>query len=179
MPAPLAHFRPHAHAHTHPATQRESLVKQRRDVVKSDESIRELMEVLDMRKDEAIFTTFQRVSRHFREVFAELVPGGLAQLVMRTAEQEDDLAETEEVGVDGAEAADTPAATRSQLNRVSAYRGVGIKVSFAEGQPTQDMNLFSGGQKSLVALSLIFAIQVRLPRPLEATPHAPSPRPSL
>lgn len=38
----------------------------------------------DAQKDEAILRTFRGVSRHFSEVFAELVPGGAGQLIMRT-----------------------------------------------------------------------------------------------
>jgi hypothetical protein len=45
--------------------------------------IRQLIGVLDMRKDEAIERTFKGVAKHFREVFAELVPGGRGELVMQ------------------------------------------------------------------------------------------------
>ena len=47
----------------------------------------------------------------------------------------------------------------SQQSRISRYTGVGIKVSFAEGSETQLIQQLSGGQKSLVALALVFAIQ--------------------
>jgi structural maintenance of chromosome 3 (chondroitin sulfate proteoglycan 6) len=36
-----------------------------------------------MRKDEAIERTFKGVAKNFREVFAELVPGGRGELVMQ------------------------------------------------------------------------------------------------
>ena len=45
--------------------------------------IRELIESLDLRKDEAIERTFKGVAKNFREVFAALVPGGSGQLVMQ------------------------------------------------------------------------------------------------
>lgn len=41
----------------------------------------------------------------------------------------------------------------------------GIKVSFTGGGETHQMNQLSGGQKSLVALTLIFAIQRCDPAP--------------
>lgn len=41
------------------------------------------------------------------------------------------------------------------------FIGIGVKVSFTGAGETRDMNHLSGGQKSLVALALIFAIQVR------------------
>lgn len=46
------------------------------------QKIRELISVLDQRKDESIERTFKGVARHFREVFAELVQGGHGYLVM-------------------------------------------------------------------------------------------------
>ena len=45
--------------------------------------------VTDAQKDEAILRTFRGVSRHFSEVFAELVPGGAGQLIMRTTMDQD------------------------------------------------------------------------------------------
>lgn len=46
------------------------------------QKIKELIEVLDQRKDESIERTFKGVARHFREVFSELVQGGHGHLVM-------------------------------------------------------------------------------------------------
>lgn len=51
-----------------------------------DEKIKELMQVLEMRKCEAIQFTFKQVSSFFSEVFAKLVPAGHAQLVMKSAD---------------------------------------------------------------------------------------------
>lgn len=44
--------------------------------------LRELVSTLDLRKEEAIERTFKQVARSFREIFAELCPGGSGQLVM-------------------------------------------------------------------------------------------------
>lgn len=46
------------------------------------QKIKELIEVLDQRKDESIERTFKGVARNFREVFSELVQGGHGFLVM-------------------------------------------------------------------------------------------------
>lgn len=46
------------------------------------QKIKELISVLDQRKDESIERTFKGVARHFREVFSELVQGGHGYLVM-------------------------------------------------------------------------------------------------
>jgi structural maintenance of chromosome 3 (chondroitin sulfate proteoglycan 6) len=46
------------------------------------QKIRELISVLDQRKDDSIERTFKGVAKHFREVFSELVQGGTGYLVM-------------------------------------------------------------------------------------------------
>jgi structural maintenance of chromosome 3 (chondroitin sulfate proteoglycan 6) len=48
---------------------------------------------------------------------------------------------------------------------VSSYSGVGIRVSFTGSDEFQSMEQLSGGQQSIVALSLIFAIQKCDPSP--------------
>ncbi|VDN35744.1 unnamed protein product [Dibothriocephalus latus] len=49
---------------------------------------------------------------------------------------------------------------------VERFTGVGIRVSFTgDSADMRDMNQLSGGQKSLVALTLIFAIQKCDPAP--------------
>lgn len=149
----------------------ELLVRQK-EVERGSESIRELIQTLDLKKDEKISTTFKQVQKHFREVFAALVPKGSATLVMKTSmdggEGEDD---------DNAEvAAKTPAKTGKRRSagaavvalkeaEASSYRGLGIRVSFTDQGESKDVRLLSGGQKSLVALALIFSIQKVDPAP--------------
>lgn len=53
----------------------------------AETKIRELIATLDMRKNEAIERTFKGVAKNFREVFAELVPGGKGELVMQRRRQ--------------------------------------------------------------------------------------------
>ena len=57
--------------------QREELGLRKAELDRSETKIRELIHALDMRKDEAIERTFKGVAKHFGDVFAELVPGGL------------------------------------------------------------------------------------------------------
>lgn len=46
------------------------------------QKIKELITVLDQRKDESIERTFKGVAKNFRDVFSELVQGGHGMLVM-------------------------------------------------------------------------------------------------
>jgi chromosome segregation protein len=77
--------------------------------------------------------TFEAVNVCFKEVFAQIFPGGRGELVLTDA---NDLLET---GVD-----------------------IDIQVP---GKRKQNVNLLSGGEKSLVAVSLIFAILKYRPSP--------------
>lgn len=109
---------------------------------------RELMNNLEMRKVEAIQFTFRQVANNFTKVFKKLAPQGSGHLVLRTSNDHNG---------------------ENSLNEVSTsddFTGIGIRVSFTGGDAEmREMNQLSGGQKSLVALALIFAIQKCDPAP--------------
>ncbi|XP_048229798.1 structural maintenance of chromosomes protein 3 [Ricinus communis] len=136
--------------------QREELQKRQAELDAGDEKIRELISVLDQRKDESIERTFKGVARHFREVFSELVQGGHGHLVMMKKKDGDHG--DDDYDDDGPREADLE-------GRVEKYIGVKVKVSFTGQGETQSMKQLSGGQKTVVALTLIFAIQRCDPAP--------------
>jgi len=107
-------------------------------------AIQNLIKTLDQKKDEAIERTFKQVSTYFSEIFSELVPGGNARLVMNRAITNGEAAAESTIGT---------------------YTGVSINVQFAGDAEPQLVQQLSGGQKSLVALTLIFAIQRCDPAP--------------
>ncbi|KIK63824.1 hypothetical protein GYMLUDRAFT_40909 [Collybiopsis luxurians FD-317 M1] len=132
--------------------QRDQLLERREDLDNSAKSIEELVEVLDQRKDEAIERTFKQVASNFEEVFEKLVPAGRGRLIIqRQIDQDEEREEDVE---------------EAQGSSVDNYTGVSIKVSFNskvdEGLRIQQL---SGGQKSLVALATVFAIQKCDPAP--------------
>ncbi|KAJ5720708.1 uncharacterized protein N7483_008642 [Penicillium malachiteum] len=135
--------------------QRETLTDRRQELDDSQKAIEDLIRVLDQRKDEAIERTFKQVSREFANVFEKLVPAGRGRLVIqrktdRTARPEDE------------EDSDDEEARQSVEN----YVGVGISVSFnSKHDDQQRIQQLSGGQKSLCALALVFAIQACDPAP--------------
>ncbi|KAK8550756.1 hypothetical protein V6N13_119258 [Hibiscus sabdariffa] len=138
--------------------QREELQKRQAELDAGDEKIKELIAVLDQRKDESIERTFKGVARHFREVFSELVQGGHGHLVMMKKKDGDRAADDDDDDDDGPREADLE-------GRVEKYIGVKVKVSFTGQGETQSMKQLSGGQKTVVALTLIFAIQRCDPAP--------------
>ncbi|KAE8233794.1 hypothetical protein CF326_g1168 [Tilletia indica] len=137
--------------------QRDQLQERKGELSASANSIQELIDVLDQRKDEAIERTFKQVSRNFAEVFEKLVPAGKGRLIMQkridAEENEDEQTDAEEDG-------------QQNRSKIDSYTGVSIKVSFNsksdEGLRIQQL---SGGQKSLVALATVFAIQKCDPAP--------------
>lgn len=133
---------------------RDDLMKRRTELDNSQKSIRELIEVLDQRKDEAIERTFKQVSREFATIFSRLVPAGKGRLIIQRksdARAPDALSESEDEERDSG---------------VENYTGVGIAVSFnSKHDEQQRIQQLSGGQKSLCALALVFAIQQCDPAP--------------
>lgn len=63
--------------------QRDQLLERRQELDNSAKSIEELIQVLDMRKDEAIERTFKQVASNFEEVFEKLVPAGKGRLIIQ------------------------------------------------------------------------------------------------
>lgn len=137
--------------------QKEKLLKRKDELDKGYQSIVELMEVLEHRKHEAILFTFKQVTHYFTEVFKELVPHGKATLVMKT----DESANRQDDDDDS-----SASSSQRQVPQVDQFSGISIRVSFTgKSAETREMNQLSGGQKSLVALTMIFAIQKCDPAP--------------
>eukprot|EP01041_Mallomonas_annulata_P001154 gene1154-2235_t len=168
--------------------QRQQLLQRKDELTVDGKAIQDLVSSLDQQKEEAILRTFRSVSSSFTEVFADLVPGGHGELVMRTAadesqgdvegeERDADLGvnkpniDTGTGGVSGdgdgvEEGKGSPTGGRGQGTvMVNALRGVQVRVSFSGTGQQLEMQQLSGGQKALVALTLIFSIQRCDPAP--------------
>lgn len=129
--------------------QRETLSRRREELDSGAAAIRQLIDSLDQRKDEDILRTYKGVTKFFSEVFSELVPGGKASLVM--LKSSGDGRNREEAG-------------EGEGQRIQ-YTGVAMKVSFSSTGQAYLLRQLSGGQKSIVALALIFSIQRLDPAP--------------
>lgn len=127
-------------------TQRDQLLKRRKELDTSQSSIEELINHLDQAKDEAIERTFRQVSKEFADIFEQLVPAGHGRLVIQ---RKSDRGKNRQVESD------------DEAVGVENYTGVGISVSFNSKvlDEQQKIQQLSGGQKSLCALCLIFALQ--------------------
>jgi len=126
--------------------QKEKLMKRKEELDRGNQKIMDLMEVLEQRKYEAILFTFKQVSKYFQEVFQKLCPTGKGTLAIKKDDSTD--------------------ADSDQAHRLENATGVSCSVSFTgRNNEMREMNQLSGGQKSLVAMALIFAIQKCDPAP--------------
>merc|ERR1711981_1198154 len=126
--------------------EKEKLMARKDELDRGHKKIQDLMDVLEQRKYEAILFTFKQVSKYFQEVFKKLVPQGQGTLSIKR-DQDDD-------------------ADDDQAHKLENATGVSCSVSFTgRNAEMKDMGQLSGGQKSLVALALIFAIQKCDPAP--------------
>ncbi|KAH9584262.1 RecF/RecN/SMC [Trypanosoma melophagium] len=139
----------YAHVNRKAVDQYSSLLETKNELVSQGEnlqnelkSIHDLMDHLDKKKDEAVERTYKQIQYQFEEVFKELVATenchGELQLVRSSLKKQ---------------AGEDP------------YIAARIRVSFGLGTAITDLAQLSGGQKSLVALALIFAIQRCDPAP--------------
>ncbi|KAK3484509.1 hypothetical protein B0T13DRAFT_516061 [Neurospora crassa] len=139
-------------------TQREQLLKRRKELDTSQKSIEELIQHLDHAKDEAIERTFKQVSREFSTIFEKLVPAGHGRLVIQRKAAGSKNRNPEDSDEDGP----------SSAKGVESYSGVGISVSFNSKvmDEQQKIQQLSGGQKSMLFFFLILTFP---PNPLTNT----------
>ena len=107
------------------------------------------MTTLEQRKYEAIQITFRQMACYFSEVFKKLVPQGKGSLEMKTTQDNSQIDDSQA----------TQLTTNSIASSIDNFTGVSIRVSFTGSSEMKDMQQLSGGQKTLVALAFILAIQ--------------------
>lgn len=107
-------------------TRYEFLTNQKKDLLKAEDALLEIMNEMDEVMKEEFKTTFEKIREEFQKVFKELFIGGHADLKLTNP---DDLLTT----------------------------GVDI-VASPPGKKLTTISLLSGGEKTLTAISLLFAI---------------------
>lgn len=131
------------------------LRRRKEEIDLGESSLREALQQIDEQKDATMLQTLRRVNEHFQQAFAEMVPGGMGklQIIRRSA------------GASGTPA-DSGEGTEEPSGGTGDLLGVRIEVSFTgQSRSFLAMGQLSGGQKTVVALSLIFAIQRLEPAP--------------
>lgn len=148
------------------SNQLESLKKRCEELDSSGNAIRDLISNLDKRKNEAIQQTFKRVAKNFEIVWERLAPSGFGRLEMLRKDGTVEFAEDSGDILEENTQSQSQEEDAAEQDEMDKYAGVSINVSFnSKTDEGLRMSQLSGGQKSLVALALIFAIQRCDPAP--------------
>jgi len=126
-------------------------------LTRSREAIEHFIQEVDAKKEHLLADVLHKVDEHFQDIFKELVRDGSARLTMVNTVDED---------IDSLRASASKKRSAPAPDLASGVKGVKIEVSFT-GQTKSflTMSQLSGGQKTVVALALIFAMQRLEPAP--------------
>jgi structural maintenance of chromosome 3 (chondroitin sulfate proteoglycan 6) len=149
-------------------------------------AIESLVRELDARKEEAVDRSVKTVAAHFSRAVEELLPGARATLVLHTSgdqqdhdqqqQPDDDDDEKQKKSRSSSKSSKTSKSKKTisssssspgipgTVSGVGSLTGVGMQVSFA-GQAHAAGRL-SGGQKTMLALALVVALQRADPSPV-------------
>jgi len=121
----------------------ERLVARLNQLAEDKARILDMINVLDNKKSEQILYTYKQLYKNFKQMFSRVVGGGKGELVLTGGDME---------GLTEAE-------------KMESATGLSVSVSFTGGQVMKNLDQLSGGQKSVVALTFILAIQQCDPAP--------------
>eukprot|EP00928_Gymnodinium_smaydae_P041575 TRINITY_DN28119_c0_g2_i1.p1 TRINITY_DN28119_c0_g2~~TRINITY_DN28119_c0_g2_i1.p1 ORF type:complete len:1256 (-),score=311.72 TRINITY_DN28119_c0_g2_i1:93-3728(-) len=134
------------------------LTRRKGEIDAGEAAIMEALEKIDEQKEATMLSALQRVNEHFQQVFSEMVPGGMGKLQV--------IRRSTGSSASGTMEADDGEEERASPDGAGELVGVKIEVSFTgQAQSFLSMGQLSGGQKTVVALSLIFAMQRLEPAP--------------
>ncbi|KAI5950077.1 SMC3 [Candida theae] len=152
--------------------QRDELNARKEELDESKKSIEELIANLQQQKKEAIMSSFKQVAKAFHEIFQKLVPQGVGYLELQKKNVKDTQSQTQsqmqsQTQTQQHDEDDVSEGEEGAVNdSIDNYTGVSISVSFnSKNDEQQKIEQLSGGQKSLCAIALIFAIQHCDPAP--------------
>ena len=120
----------------------ERLVDRLNQLMEDKTRILNMINVLDTKKSEQILYTYKQLYKNFNQMFSRVVAGGKGELVL--------------TGV-------TEGLTEAE--KMESAAGLTTSVSFTGDQAMKNLDQLSGGQKSVVALAFILAIQQCDPAP--------------
>ncbi|XP_053990849.1 uncharacterized protein LOC128882972 isoform X2 [Hylaeus volcanicus] len=135
-----------------------ALLKSRETLYSAEDGINRLIENLDQQKDFTLLKTFENVNTQFYQVFRELVPGGRGKLVLKKIPKTGEANKTMETEYDPYNQNESNSQATMTLTE-DIITGLDIKVRFPSSRNYVSLHQLSGGQKSTVALALIFALQ--------------------
>jgi chromosome segregation protein len=107
------------------------LKKETADLVNTIDSLNQLIKKLDKKIHKRFDKKFEEINRHFNHFFSKIFQGGTAQLKL------------EEMGV--------------AENQEENPMGIDVEINIP-GKKIQNINMLSGGEKTLISLAMLFAL---------------------
>ncbi|KAK8814175.1 hypothetical protein WA158_008037 [Blastocystis sp. Blastoise] len=135
-------------------------VSREQELEAGNESINDLIKTLDLRKSETITRTYKQVAVNFATIFKQLIPAGNAELILKLAPKDNHGNDDDPNDKDD----DNHGNNDTPLD-IDDYVGMGMRVSFDGHVTYSSLGALSGGQKTILALALIMAIQRSDPGP--------------
>ena len=130
------------------------LLSQEEDLAGSIQSLQEIIQRLNLTTNKLFAETFKELQVKFTEVFSALFAGGRAELVL--------VSEHGKTSQDGAEAQETSEEQESEAFKQEP--GVEI-VAQPPGKRLKNLNMLSGGEKTMTVMALLFASFLIRPSP--------------
>ncbi|CAN8032389.1 unnamed protein product [Ixodes persulcatus] len=131
-------------------SRRKSLQAQVKDTDQGRHRLGDLTSLEQNKYGESIEVTLKQVSLYFSDIFRKFVPRGSAVMIFTKDDEPGDSPPTPGGSGEGAPI---------------AYRALHLNARFCSRGPLQDLRSLSGGQRSVVALSFILALQKADPAP--------------
>merc|ERR1712048_232319 len=123
-------------------------LKKKREIIRDDKKkIESVIRELDKKKEDTLESTHKKVNEHFGNIFSKLLPGTQCKLEKMKKDSDDD-------------------------EEASILDGLEVKVAFTSKDNDkriiwkESLSELSGGQRSLLALSLILSLLLFKPAPL-------------
>lgn len=126
-------------------TEYKKLAEKKNTVVNDKKTIERVIHDLDEKKKKTLHDTYLKVNRDFGSIFCTLLKGAEAKLVPPTASM------TKICG---------------EISEEAILSGLEVKVAFSKGIWKESLSELSGGQRSLLALSLILSFLLFKPAPM-------------
>lgn len=137
-------------------SKREEVNDKLEDLQEKEDELFDVIKVLDEKKENAIQSTFEKVSKSFEYFFKELVPNGFSNLSLENVNS----------GLTQNRSSISMHSNPQKNGFSSMSKAIYINVSFSGHQNSiQSMHQLSGGQKTAVAVALIFALSKIDPPP--------------
>jgi len=142
----------------------EFLTKESDDLENAIVSLKEIVKEMDQKIDEVFATTFSEIDKEFTKYFRIIFGGGNASL--KKVEVRKRTYKSKEEGIEAAEEGEEieGAEESEEIKKEKTETGIDIFAS-PPGKKISNLNMLSGGERSLTSLALLFAIISHNPPP--------------